>query len=81
MASIIRAKRIRELVIANVNSWLILFTLMMKAIRSSDTSVITRVTRHDIPEDGILHRHRRENSDLTRTLLLTDSFLTYVYYI
>jgi hypothetical protein len=36
-------------------------TLKMEAIRSSETSVYTRSTRHHIPEDGILHSDRREN--------------------
>jgi hypothetical protein len=36
-------------------------TLTMKAIRSSETSVQTRSTQSHIPEDGILHSHRREN--------------------
>jgi hypothetical protein len=36
-------------------------TLKMEAIRSSETSVHTRSTRRHIPEDGILHSHRREN--------------------
>jgi hypothetical protein len=40
---------------------LILFTLMMKAIRSSETLVGTRATRRHIPEDGIFRIHRREN--------------------
>jgi hypothetical protein len=50
------------LVTANVVSRsTILVTLKMKAIRSSETSVLTRVTRRNILVDGILHSHRREN--------------------
>jgi hypothetical protein len=36
-------------------------TLKMEVICSSATSVYTRSTRRHIPEDGILHTHRREN--------------------
>jgi hypothetical protein len=67
-ASIIRVKIISKikhqqlatqmLVTVNiVTSLLILFTLMLEAIRSSKTSVLTRATLRHIPDDSILQEY------------------------
>jgi hypothetical protein len=52
---------LRLLVTANVVlSLSILVSLVMEAIPFSETPVPTRATRRHIPEDGILHSHRRK---------------------
>jgi hypothetical protein len=54
---------------------------MKEALRSSETSVLTRATWHNIPEDAILHSHFRENLKYYKSWVILSLFSDSILYV
>jgi hypothetical protein len=66
--SFLRSVR-RLLVTANVPSSPILVTMIKEALSASETTVLTRPTRRNIPEDAVLHSHLPERPQILHILI------------
>jgi hypothetical protein len=54
---------------------------MMVALRSFESSVLIKVTRRNIAEDGILDSHRRKNLKSYEIITKCTKFKIYSYFV